>query len=787
MPFLERLRSALRARRAPRPKSSPRRFRPGLEALEGRELPAVALPIHLDFDTTASPVASGYQSVRVAPYSASQGFGWQSITGIAHMDRGGTDLLDRDFHYGKDGTFLVDLPNGLYDVTLDVGDPKMKQNDVDVWAEGQQVASRLTADLGVTLRPTFRVQVNDGQLTLHLVDQGGSNPNFALAGLDVVPVPRVAPVTTVLGGPVSGHSPEGSPLSLLASVVDPDSPTGFTYAWSVTRNGSPFATSSAASFDFTPTDDGVYALQLIVTDSTGLPSTASNLSITVDNVAPTVSLGGPYGGVAGSAIAFGATAADPSSVDTQAGFSYLWSFGDGTTSTLANPGHVYSSAGTYTVTGQVTDRNGGSTSVGATVTVDALQSYPSISGVWSLGIPDKDPLAAVYTNASVDGIALRTEWNMIEKTNGTYDWSYLDRTIAAAAAAGKKVSLSVAAGADAPSWLYTIGAKSFIFTANGVTEKLPVPWDAVFVSQWTEFVQALGARYATNPAVVLVKITGINATTPETMLPRTSADNANWVAAGYTPQKVESAWLTIADAFAQAFPRQQVSLITVPSSFPPIDATGKITTKSGDDVLARALIADGISRYGRHFTVENHGLSTFWVAGTVQTAAAQVNTGYQTLWNVTNDTTYRMTQGQTPYNPSDVLLNAVNKGIAANARFIEIYQADVINSSLSSVLAYAHNNLVNLAPMASITGAPVSSPVGTAITLGRTVSDANAVDVATGFLQQWTVTKNGTAYASGTGATFSFTPDANGTYVVSLIVTDRDGKSSAVVTKAITV
>src|SRR5206468_11286199 len=40
---------------------------------------------------------------------------------------------------------------------------------------------------------------------------------------------------------------------------------------------------------------------------------------------------------------------------------------------------------------------------------------------------------------------------------------------------------------------------------------------------------------------------------------------------------------------------------------------------------------------------------------------------------------------------------------------------------------------------------------------------------------QWSVTKNGAAYAGGAGANPSFTPDDNGTYVVTLTATDPDG------------
>jgi hypothetical protein len=81
-------------------------------------------------------------------------------------------------------------------------------------------------------------------------------------------------------------------------------------------------------------------------------------------------------------------------------------------------------------------------------------------------------------------------------------------------------------------------------------------------------------------------------------------------------------------------------------------------------------------------------------------------------------------------------------------------------------------NVLNVAPTAAIDGAPVTSPEGTAINLTSEVTDPGAADT---FTYDWTVKKDGISYATDSAANFNFTPDDNGSYEVSLSITDDDG------------
>ena len=60
---------------------------------------------------------------------------------------------------------------------------------------------------------------------------------------------------------------------------------------------------------------------------------------------------------------------------------------------------------------------------------------------------------------------------------------------------------------------------------------MPVPWDAVYLQLWANFMGAVGARYGTR--VSRIGFTGINSTTQEVLLPADPGALANWEDAGY--------------------------------------------------------------------------------------------------------------------------------------------------------------------------------------------------------------------------------------------------------------
>ncbi|TNU76033.1 G-D-S-L family lipolytic protein [Miniimonas arenae] len=128
-------------------------------------------------------------------------------------DRGAAvgDDVARDFLLATSWTFLVDLPNGTYDVTATSGDPTGSgTTKTTITLEGA-AAGTLSAKAAVATG-TYRTTVADGQLT---VDLSGAGAGAYLNGLQVVavstptPEPTTSPTATPTTEPTA--QPTGTP------------------------------------------------------------------------------------------------------------------------------------------------------------------------------------------------------------------------------------------------------------------------------------------------------------------------------------------------------------------------------------------------------------------------------------------------------------------------------------------------------------------------------------------------------------------------------------------------
>ena len=114
---------------------------------------------------------------------------------------------------------------------------------------------------------------------------------------------------------------------------------------------------------------------------------------------------------------------------------------------------------------------------------------------------------------------------------------------------------------------------------------------------------------------------------------------------------------------------------------------------------------------------------------------------------------------------------AADEGPAQN---VTVTAGDAQGSTATATFAVTVGALT---PVAQIVNDPPSIPEGSAEPFTGSATSADAADNAAGFAYAWLVTKNGNSYATGSGSSFAFTPDDEGTYVVTFRATDDGGMS----------
>ncbi len=171
----------------------------------------------------------------------------------------------------------------------------------------------------------------------------GSNTKTSVNYITVNPC--VNPTASFSGSPTSGTEP--------LTVNFSDASSGATsWSWAFGDGG----TSTAQNPSYTYAAAGTYSVTLTATNSCGSNTSTMTNYITVNPcVGPTAGFSGtPLSGDYPLVVSF----TDASSGAT----SYSWDFGDGGTSTAANPSYTYTAAGTYTVSQTVTNSCGSNTS-----------------------------------------------------------------------------------------------------------------------------------------------------------------------------------------------------------------------------------------------------------------------------------------------------------------------------------------------------------------------------------------------------------------------------------------
>ncbi len=152
------------------------------------------------------------------------------------------------------------------------------------------------------------------------------------------------------------------------------------YAWRAFAAGQQEIIGTQSTFAFTASDNGVYSVELTITDTIAtvpLSSTSVIATVTTSNLPPTIVFGATTFGVEGSPITLAPIIRDPGSADT---LTYLWAITtiiNGNTlsvpldsaNNLATVRFIPADQGTYTAVLTVTDDDGGVTTSNTTVEV----------------------------------------------------------------------------------------------------------------------------------------------------------------------------------------------------------------------------------------------------------------------------------------------------------------------------------------------------------------------------------------------------------------------------------
>jgi len=227
----------------------------------------------------------------------------------------------------------------------------------------------------------------------------------AAANLPPVSDPN-GPYTSTVGVPVVF---DGSGSS------DPDG-TIVSYDWDFGDGN----TGSGVSPSYTYAGDGIFTVNLTVTDDAGATNSATTTAtITLPaNLPPVADPNGPYTGTVGVAVNFDGTgSSDPDGTIV----AYDWDFGDGNTGTGVAPSHAYAANGSYTVTLTVTDDVGVSDTAMTTADISDVPQQPPVSDPNG---PYSGTVGVALTfdgtgSSDPDGTIVTYEWDFGDGSTGT--------------------------------------------------------------------------------------------------------------------------------------------------------------------------------------------------------------------------------------------------------------------------------------------------------------------------------------------------------------------------------
>lgn len=245
----------------------------------------------------------------------------------------------------------------------------------------------VTTQVGDAVHQVAGVAIqSDGKIVVGGAASNGIDFDFAVARYESAGAVVNLPPVAAIGGPYAIN--EGDALALDASASSDPELGSLTYAWDIDDDGS-FDDASGVSPTISwatlqsllASDDGASNFTINVRVSDGTNNTDASTSVSLGNTAATGTFtGGPAVSLFNPSTVNFSGQYDPSTVDTNAGFTYSYDFnndgdfadpGDIANSASPSASFTYSTTGTRTVRGRISDKDGGFTDYTANVTVNA--------------------------------------------------------------------------------------------------------------------------------------------------------------------------------------------------------------------------------------------------------------------------------------------------------------------------------------------------------------------------------------------------------------------------------
>jgi hypothetical protein len=331
------------------------------------------------FTATATDPGPGLDSIRIVyvvgnsqiPTNYVFPVGTTTVTAIAEDDYGnytsGTFTVTVTSSYP-----VLSVPaNQIVEQTSPTGATDLGAFTATATDPQDSIASITYAVNGTAIGPTYVFGPGTTTVTVTATDTSG----YSTSGTFTVLVEDIPPTLSLTGLPSNNNTVyEGTAINVTANATagtPAENAAGLSFTWNVTKvhNGvttnnyfTGSGTGSSVPISFVADDEGTYTLNVTATDVNGTSTTVSQ-TITSWPLEPTLTISAPSDGVVYQNRLFTFTASSPSPIDQASPFTYNISWGDGSTQTVTGGSsivlaHAYTTAGSYTISANLTDVGG---------------------------------------------------------------------------------------------------------------------------------------------------------------------------------------------------------------------------------------------------------------------------------------------------------------------------------------------------------------------------------------------------------------------------------------------